>query len=332
MKLRSRYALWILLAMIAVQLAIIIVSSMRALPPPRPLPPGTFAFGALGDAPYRFPEGVQYDAALEDAAAHPLAFVVHVGDLFDGGCGDALYADRLARLQRVPHPVLYTPGDNDWTDCGATHHALERLRHVRTTFFRTPTESLGARRMTVATQADDAAFAEFVENVRWAAHDVVFATVHVVGSGNAVAGARADAVALAESRRRTAAAAAWVRAAFAEAERRGARAVVLFFHAAAPMETPVSGAREPAYAPFLETLEQAAARWARPVLLVHGDHHEYTVDRPLAERATGRLLANVIRLMVPGSPDVGWVRVVVDPASAEPFSFELRRQPRFKVW
>ena len=37
-------------------------------------------------------------------------------------------------------------------------------------------------------------------------------------------------------------------------------------------------------------------------------------------------------LQVPGSPLVGWVRVVVDPGGAGPFTFESHVVPRWKYW
>ena len=43
-------------------------------------------------------------------------------------------------------------------------------------------------------------------------------------------------------------------------------------------------------------------------------------------------LDNLTRLQVPGSYDVGWVRVTVTPGAAEPFAFELRVVPHWKYW
>jgi hypothetical protein len=79
------------------------------------------------------------------------------------------------------------------------------------------------------------------------------------------------------------------------------------------------------FEPFLTTLREEAARFGRPVLIAHGDHHRYTVDRQLG-------LANLTRLEVPGSPTVGWVRVTITPRAREPFAFEPHVIPRWKVW
>ena len=77
-----------------------------------------------------------------------------------------------------------------------------------------------------------------------------------------------------------------------------------------------------AYEPFAAALEEEVERFGKPVLAVHGDDHELIVDYPLVRRTTGRWLANLTRLEVPGSPDVGWVRVVVTraPRSRSPSS------------
>src|SRR5206468_3374984 len=59
---------------------------------------------------------------LESINAETLAFVVHDGDLGaprNGSCTNELWARRLAQFQASPHPLIYTPGDNEWTDCHA---------------------------------------------------------------------------------------------------------------------------------------------------------------------------------------------------------------------
>jgi hypothetical protein len=111
-----------------------------------------------------------------------------------------------------------------------------------------------------------------------------------------------------------------------------ASAVVISFHANAELEAPADAEYRQAFEPFLNTIEEESERFAKPVLLAHGDGHEYTVDRPLVRRTTGRPLENVTRLQVPGSPAVGWVRVVVAPGADNPFSFEAHVVPRWKYW
>ena len=68
-------------------------------------------------------------------------------------------------------------------------------------------------------------------------------------------------------------------------------------------------------APLLE------CRLGRPVLFVHGDTHTYRVDRPFRDEKGDRV-PNLTRLEVYGSPQVGWVRVTVDPNDSDLFRFE----------
>ena len=60
-------------------------------------------------------------------------------------------------------------------------------------------------------------------------------------------------------------------------------------------------------------------------LVAHGDAHAFTVDQPLQ-------LASLTRLEVPGSPQVGWVRVTVTPGARNPFAFEKHVIPGWKYW
>ncbi|MCH7490102.1 MAG: hypothetical protein IID05_05345 [Gemmatimonadetes bacterium] len=81
--------------------------------------------------------------------------------------------------------------------------------------------------------------------------------------------------------------------------------IVIAMHADPGFQAPVDDTYRQAYEPFPELLEQAVEQFGGPVLLVHGDGHEYLVDRPLVRRTTGRVLENFTRLQVFGSPDGG---------------------------
>jgi hypothetical protein len=305
---------------------------------PAPDPPGTFSFAALGDAPYHLWEQRPYRSALEMLDAHPLRFVVHVGDIFWRPCGEAQYRRALDRLDGLRHPVIYTPGDNEWADCwepgSGGYVPLERLERIRELFFAQPRESLGGRTVSLAIQPDEQPrFEEFVENARWTEQGVLFATLHLVGSANAtepfpgrtreddrVAALRLDA------------AIAWLRRAFGAAERSEAPAVVLALHANLALDEPPDDPTRRVFDPFVLALEHEVARFDRPVLLIQGDDHVYVVDHPLVDRSTGRTLSRLTRLQVPGSPRVGWVRVRVRPGKQPVFLFEPHVVPRWKIW
>jgi hypothetical protein len=123
-----------------------------------------------------------------------------------------------------------------------------------------------------------------------------------------------------------------MREALARARQAQARAVFLAFHADLSLELPVDDPRRTPFEPFVGALEEEAERFPGAVVIAHGDDHEFTVEKSLVRRTTGRRLDNVTRLEVPGSPDVGWVRVVATPAAAEPFAFEAHVVPRWRLW
>jgi hypothetical protein len=283
-------------------------------PPPKPDPPGAFSFAVLGDAPYYPLESLRYRVVRQSLDAHELAFVIHIGDIWWRPCSDRMYRRTLRQFEGLRHPVVYTPGDNEWTDCweeGSGGHApLERLARLRQIFYDAPS------RIPLQRQGG-----EFIENARWRHADVVFATVHLTGSYNAM---KAFPGRTAEDDRavdrRNAANAAWLRETFSAAQ--DARAVVLAFHG-----NPFWIVEEPryrdVYKPFLSALQSEVAHYGKPVLAVHGNDHEFIVDQPFR---------GLTRMQVPGSPDVGWVRVLVTPRNASPFTFENHIVPRWKLW
>jgi hypothetical protein len=182
---RLRRWVWVL---IVVATFSVLVHATKGPPAPTENPPGTFAFGAFGDAPYHPWETWRYPLVLQDMDGNDLAFSIHVGDIFWYPCSDEMY----------PRPE----------------------------------SSLGRSTVTVDTQSAHPAFAEFVEHARWSQHDVVFTTLHVVGSGNATQPfpGRTDADDQA-ARRRVEAALTWLHESFAHATSQSATAVIVAFHA-----------------------------------------------------------------------------------------------------
>src|SRR5205085_7073864 len=102
-------------------------------------PSADFSFALIGDLGYMPAQEPMVDRVLRDINGQALAFVVHDGDLGsppNGSCTNALWARRLAQFQASAHPLIYTPGDNEWTDCHAAEGAsgyepLERLSALR---------------------------------------------------------------------------------------------------------------------------------------------------------------------------------------------------------
>jgi Calcineurin-like phosphoesterase len=328
-----------LVILLAVVAALAVVVSTRGIPAPTPNPPNTFSFAVMGDAPYIALHGetLRYRLVLKDLDAHDLSFVLHIGDIFWYPCSDARYRRTLDEFNALRHPVIYIPGDNEWADCWTettgSFDPLERLTRLRQIFYAAPTQSLGGRRVAVVSQGGGDRFSEFVEHVRWRHDAVLFATVNLPGSANARQAFPGRTAANDEAAtRRMDAAVAWLHDTFAEARATDASAVVIGFHANPSFEAPVDDGYRQNYEPFLTALEEEVEQFGKPVLVAQGDDHHFIVDHPLVRRTTGRPLENLTRLQVPGSPDVGWVKVVASTGPHATFTFENRVVPRWKHW
>ena len=284
-----------------------------------------FTFAAIGCLPYaRHPGGEEAFVRLiaEINRQHP-AFAVHLGDILgsDERCTDELLLRRRDQFDSIATALIYTPGDNEWTDThsekAGRFEPRERLARIRELFF-AEERSRGRAPLPLVTQRRDAAHARFFENARWTVGGVVFATVHVVGSHNNhqpnVPGA------LEEWRERDAANAAWLRDVFAAARSGDAPGAALFFQA-----NPIGAGREgkgdaPGFDLFLRTVEAEARAFGRPVLLVHADEHAYRLEPGVRLSVQREPVPNVTRLETFGSQDSHGVIVVVDPGSKAVFA------------
>jgi hypothetical protein len=288
----------------------------------RPPSEGSFVFGVMGDTPYSDREEAHFLKMLERMGDEPLAFIVHVGDIKAGGhspCTDALFEKRRAQFDRSRHPLVYTPGDNEWTDCrrptNGAMDPLERLARLRQVFF-TDRWSLGAERIETRVQEDVVApCGAYPENRAWTRSRILFITLNIPGSDNNVGFDKASDD---EAACRNAANARWLARAVEESEGAGTRALVVAIQAD-PWDT-----KKPVFKAFLAQLEQSARRLGKPVLFVHGDTHIYRVDTPFVDAAGP--IANLVRLETYGSPFVGWVKVTVDADRPEVFTFEPRTE------
>ena len=286
-----------------------------------------FSFVALGDLPYGAPEksGPSYRALIDRINQIEPAFSVHVGDIKSGStfCSDEEFAQQKAHFQRFKGAVFYTPGDNEWTDCHRANNGsfdpLERLGKIRQMFF-TPGLSLGLKPFTASNQSSvQPQHGKFIENMRWIHHKVLFVTLHIVGSNNNLESR--DMAAVHEFFDRDSANVAWIRASFDQAVQMQADAMVVSFQADV-LEGKTAWEDFPGWSGFRksigDTLLPLAQRWGKPVLVVHGDSHQFKIDQPFTLEK--KPLRNVTRLIVPGASDVRAVMVGVKGGS---FSFEL---------
>ena len=99
--------------------------------------------------------------------------LIHLGDIKSGSsaCTDAYIGSIRDALNSYSGALVYTPGDNEWTDChrnsGDPRNPVERLNFLRTQFFPDAGLTLGLAPRQVFTQAGDEDFPAFVENQAW---------------------------------------------------------------------------------------------------------------------------------------------------------------------
>jgi hypothetical protein len=309
-----------------------------------------FTFAVIGDTPYGPAKLAEFPALVAKINSDPAVdFVVHVGDIKAGknaACTDEYFAAVRSLFDTFVDPLVYTPGDNEWTDCheagknNGLYTPTERLAKVRSLFFPRPGTTLGVNAMSVQSQARDRANAAYVENVRFERGRVAFATLNITGSNN-------DGVAWGtplppdaasypsqaeEQASRARANAAWLARTFDDARDEKAAAVVLIFQADMwdTAEPTLSG-----YDDLVEQIGRLAAAFGRPVLLLEGDSHAFRVDNPYSASSplhalhpVTPLADNVIRIVVEGS-DAGrteYLRVTADP-KAKVGAFRWERIP-----
>jgi len=310
---------------------------------------GAFDFGVVGDIPYTRAQEAEYARVMEHMNSRELEFVAHIGDMmFDPRPyernpsiarmpgSDENYAYVLGTFQACRHPLVLTPGDNDWSDVvqykKTKMDPLECLGKVRGMFY-PKGRTLGRRTMPVDSQSQDPAFSKYVENLTWSVRGVRCVTLHTVGSDD---NSRSS---MEEHKEREAANIAWMRKAFAAARAEASPGLVIITHANPEFENrwtrsyasryarSVRGADAPkAAAPapydgFLDVLIQEMQGYSRPVLYVHGDTHIFRTGKPLMNPKTQRFFENFTRLETFGWPDSAWVRVRVNPSN--PHLFEI---------
>lgn len=290
--------------------------------------PNVFTFIGWGDVPYAIPgDYAKVDRLIAAMNAVKPAFSIHVGDVKAGNtpCSDEVLQKALDQIQTVEHPVVFSIGDNEWTDCHREDNGKfdprERLARVRQMFFSKPGQSLGKAPMVVESQAlKDQKHAKFVENQRFTRNGVVFIVPHIVGSNNGFE--PIDPKAAEEFFERNDANIVWIRDGFRLAQETGAKAVVIAFQANVYDTRRSAGTSIPASSGFGATIREIAAgarAFDKPVLVMHGDQH--TLELESFRDAQLRPVPNVLRLQLWGEGKVHAMRVIVDPDMPGVFSF-----------
>jgi hypothetical protein len=277
---------------------------------------------ALGDMPYGDPAEVYppYEALIAKINEVPPTLVIHVGDTKGGSipCTDRILAEQRAFMNRFRAPVLYSLGDNEWTDChrkkAGAYDPFDRLRLIRETYF-ADKKTLGAPIPLIRDKRP--------EQARLMMAGVMFLTLHVTGSENGRGLTPFDWRDTFKAR--TKAAIEWLEASFAEAG--NAEAVVIALHADMFRKHDFKRKKQKwrkgsAFRDVGKALVKAAADYGKPVLLIFGDSHEYRVFQPATDKAP-----NLVAMEVYGAPDMHAVEVLIEPGTHQPFRFAKIANP-----
>lgn len=299
-----------------------------------------FSFGIWGDMPYqRNMDERQTLAVMDSINASDVSFSIFDGDFKDGSsvCHDSIYLQTRDTFHRMRHPLVYVPGDNEWTDCHRTNNGgyspLERLTLIRRTFFN-KSESLGLQTIPLIQQGEPGE--KFSENTRSVHQKIVFVGLNVPGSNNnlvlnskecsehSLRTATDCDAANAEFTERDFANTSWLVEAFNVAKVLSAHGVVVTIQGNPgfdlPETWPLDESALPMYSGYRNWMSALIAQtegFLGQVLLVHGDDHFFKVDKPLY--APNRLLKNFTRVQTFGSPSNHWVKVVVDVSTPQVF-------------
>lgn len=293
----------------------------------------TFSFGLWGDMPYKKAgDDAKLPAVLSSINQSDIAFSIYDGDIKDGSskCTDDIYEQALLMFGQMKKPVVYVPGDNEWTDChrlnNGGYDGLERLAHLRKIMF-PRASSLGKRQMALLHQGQPGE--KFYENTRFSRGGVVFVGLNMPGSNNnkildekdcthksARTLAQCEA-SNAEYLERDAANVQWLQQAFQAAKDQKAVGIVLVTQADPGFDLPETENVDESQAPsvsgyrnFIDKVVSETEQFRGQVLYVHGDTHFFKLDKPLYSPT--RVLPNLTRLQTFGSPVLHWVRVTVN--------------------
>lgn len=280
-----------------------------------------YEIALIGDMPYGDSGRTQFPRVIEQINAdRDIAFTMFDGDIKNGSerCDQGQYDLAAKNFDSFRGPLVYVPGDNEWTDCdrpsNGSYNASERLALVRRTFASTP-GSLGRRKLPLTRQS-----AAYPENVRWQYGAVTYVGVNIPGSDNNApqfdsSGKQIDGD-LAEYTARNTANLDWLDRGFAAARAAKSKAIVI------DTQADMWSAADPT-AHFADTkrkLAELSIGFPGQVLLVNGDSHFLQIDKPLTD-ANSATIENFTRVQTFGSDQNHWVSAQIDPSDPQVFTF-----------
>ena len=311
-----------------------------------------FTLAVIGDIPYGPQKLADFPKLIALMNNDPKVDLdVHLGDIKAGSsspCTDEYFQTIRDLFDTFKDPLVYTPGDNEWTDChvASKNNGLftptERLEKVRSLFFPVVGQTLGGRTKQVLTEADDPANSAYVENAMFMESQVVFATLNITGSNNDLASWGSPLPANAASfpsqasevASRAQANTAWVNKAFDLANAQDAAGVVLMMQA--DMWDPTAALS--GFDALVTQIGNLAKAFGKPVLILEGDSHRFKADNPFSASPANALAhglhpstpvaENVTRMVVEGSDGrTEYVRLTIDPKPKDGQIFSWERVP-----
>lgn len=265
--------------------------------------------------PYNIPNDyAKFERLIEKVNQDSSKFSVHVGDFKSGStfCSDQNFKKIYDYFQTFKNPLIYTPGDNEWTDCHrpqcGAYNPIERLTYLRKLFF-ADSYSFGKKKILLKSQAEQVAFGNYVENKSWKQNGILFATIHLVGSNNNFLKTGDNSEFLAREQANL----AWLDDLFEQAKT--AKGLVIFtqadmFHAGKGME---------GFDKIVSKLTVLSQSYKNQILWVNGDSHKMIIDKPLVNPNTKKTILNFTRLQVFGENDLQALRVAINPNSSDLF-------------
>ena len=317
-----------LLTITALCATMLVLQPEKSVAQTAPHGPNAFDFAVMGDMPYKLPDDyTKVDRLITVINRLKPAFTLHVGDIKSGSspCTDEVFKRAFDQLQTIEGPLVYTIGDNEWTDChrkeAGGFDPRERLLKIREIFFAKPGQSLGKTPMPLESQGlVSPEFKTYVENTRFVKNGVMVVGVHIPGSNNGFEAL--DPVAAAtEFAARNTANLAWISTSFQKAKDIQAKALVMFIQADFDESRLANKSlpRESGFTATVNAIETGVKALGRPMLLIHGDEHYFSVG-PLLN-AKGKAIPGVTKVMTFGEGEVHGVRITVDPDTASVFGF-----------
>jgi hypothetical protein len=306
--------------------------------PGRKLSHAAFSIALMGDIPYTQRQVELFKELIREVNTDStVELVLHAGDIKGkGACNNQIYEDRLELFQRFEKPVIYTIGDNEWTDChteeNGQYNPLERLDFLRAVFFDNTLQFSGGQPVSMRSQSSSPGFEVYVEHRMVLYKRIVFGTVHVVGSNNGLAPwsgidpndsfetPRSDR--LEEFQLREKAAIRWLSEIFHFAAEMESSGIVILIQANPRFELDPDDEEREGFNRFNNTLRDLTVEYGKPVLLTHGHIHFLLIDKPLYRNASDGKRDHVpllTRIQTPGSPFVRWIKVTIDPLSPDVF-------------